>query len=341
MLQRRVVRRFAPPDQPAADSATPSLRRLLVEWAGYALRTGAWFLYFALLVNVLPHTKSEFVSLSQRLLLVRDTLLVWLFERGVNLVIVLVVTIFLMRFAAALIRTVFALIERGASDVGEEAARRRLQTLSTIFRGAAQAVILFIGLMVFLDRLAVNITPILASAGVVGIAVGFGAQSLIKDLFAGFLILLEDQYSVGDSVRIGEAVGVVEQLTLRVTRVRGALDGALTTIPNGAIVHVSNFSKGWSRAVLDVEIDAAEDLDRAMSIMLDAARQAHAEQSELLLEAPSMQGVDRLTPGALTLRMTARTAAGKQADATRDLRRRIKLAFDREKIRMPKSPYPT
>src|SRR5262249_17520359 len=161
-------------------------------------------------------------------------------------------TIFMMRFASALVNTAFSLLERGAAHREGTAARRRIQTLSAIFRGVTQAVILFVGLMVLLGRF-VNITPILASAGVVGIAVGFGAQNLIKDLFAGFLILLEDQYSVGDTVKVSDVSGTVEQLTLRVTRIR-ALDGALTIIPNGAISTVSNFSKDWSRAVLDIEI---------------------------------------------------------------------------------------
>ena len=172
-------------------------------------------------------------------------------------------TVFLMRFASAMIKTVFNLFERSAVNREELAARRRLQTLSATFRGIAQMVILFIGLMVFLDMLSINITPILASAGVLGIAIGLGAQSLIKDFFAGFLILLEDQFSVGDTVKIGETTGTVERLTLRVTRVR-ALDGSLTMIPNGNISAVVNYSKGWSRVVLDVEVDYKEDVDRAM-----------------------------------------------------------------------------
>src|SRR6185369_5018239 len=172
-----------------------------------------------------------------------------LLNPGVGLVIVTVVTIFVMRFASALIKAIFQIFERGAAHREDLATRRRLQTLSATFRGITQTVILFIGLMVFLRKLGADVTPILASAGVVGIAVGLGAQSLIKDFFAGLLILLEDQYSVGDTVKIGDTNGTVELLTLRVTRVRG-LDGSLTMIPNGAINAVVNYSKGWSRVVL-------------------------------------------------------------------------------------------
>jgi small conductance mechanosensitive channel len=210
-----------------------------------------------------------------------------------------------------------------------------LQTLSAIFRGVSQSIILFIGLMVLLQQLRVDITPILASAGVVGIAVGFGAQSLIKDLFAGFLILLEDQFNVGDTVKIGDVSGVVEQLTLRATRVRGALDGSLTTIPNGAISTVSNFSKDWSRAVLDVEVDYAEDVDRALGVLLETAQQMRADKPLLIIEDPEMKGVDRLSHGAITLRLTAKTAANRQNEVARELRRRLRLAFEREGIKAP------
>jgi len=258
-------------------------------------------------------------------------------DQGVNLIIVIVATVFLMRFASALIKTVFNLFERGAVNREELAARRRLQTLSTTFRGIVQTVILFIGLMIFLDKLGINITPILASAGVLGIAIGLGAQSLIKDFFAGFLILLEDQFSVGDTVKIGETSGTVEQLTLRVTRVR-ALDGSLTMIPNGSISAVVNYSKGWSRVVLDVEVDYKEDVDRAMRIMLETAKRMREERAPDIIEEPLMLGVDKLGSSGITLRLLAKTTANKHPEVGRELRRRIKLAFDHEGIKTPSPP---
>jgi len=272
-----------------------------------------------------------------RLAHVRENLHAWLLNRGVNLIIVIVVTVFLMRFASALIKTIFHLFERGAVNREELATRRRLQTLSATFRGIAQAVILFIGLMFLLQQLDINITPILASAGVVGIAIGLGAQSLIKDFFAGLLILLEDQFSVGDSIKIGEISGTVESLTMRVTRVRG-LDGSLTMIPNGGINAVVNFSKDWSRAVLDIEIDYKEDVDRAMHVMLETAKRMREEVPTEIIEEPKMLGVDKLGNSGITLRLLAKTAASKQAEVGRELRRRIKLAFDQEGI---KTPSPT
>ncbi|MCG3163619.1 MAG: hypothetical protein JMDDDDMK_05058 [Acidobacteria bacterium] len=337
IAQRRVVRRIAPPPPPAA-VAPPSLKRLLLDWTGNALRTLIWVLYFAFLINVLPHTRTQFENLGERLMRVRGNLARWLLDPGINLVIIIVVTVFLMRFASALIKAIFHLFERGAMNREELATRRRLQTLSATFRGISQAIILFIGLMVFLRQLGADITPILASAGVVGIAIGLGAQSLIKDFFAGLLILLEDQLSVGDSVKIGETSGTVEHLTLRVTRVRG-LDGSLTMIPNGSIGAVVNYSKDWSRAVLDIEIDYKEDVDRAMKVMLETAKRMREEAPAEIIEEPVMLGVDRLGNSGVTLRLLAKTAASKQAEVGRELRRRIKLAFDEQGIKTP-SPTP-
>jgi small conductance mechanosensitive channel len=336
LAQRRLAHKFAKEPQPD-DGAPPSLRRLMLDWAGNALRTLVWVLYIAFLINVLPQTRERFGSVSDILRRKRDGFFTWLLDPNISLikpVIVIVGTVFLMRFASALIKTVFHLFERGAVNRHAPASRRRLQTLSATFRGAAQTVILFIGLMYFLGGLGINITPILASAGVLGLAIGLGAQSLIKDFFAGLLILLEDQFSVGDTVKIGESTGTVEQLTLRATRVRG-LDGSLTSIPNGSVGAVVNYSKGWSRVVLDIEVDYYQDVDRAMRVVLETAKQVKEENPANIIEEPAMLGVDKLGAASVTLRLLAKTATGKQAEVGRELRRRVKLAFDQEGIKTP------
>lgn len=335
LAQRRLARRFGLDAEPDG-GASFSFRRLLLNWAGNALRTLIWVLYFAFLINILPGTRTQFVDLGESLSNVRKDFLAKLLDPGIGLVIVAVVTIFLMRFASALIKAIFQLFERSATHRDDLATHRRLQTLSATFRGIAQTIILFIGLMVFLRKLGADVTPILASAGVVGIAIGLGAQSLIKDFFAGLLILLEDQYSVGDSVKIGDTSGTVEYLTLRVTRVRG-LDGSLTMIPNGNINAVVNYSKGWSRAILDIEIDYKEDVDRAMQVMLETAKQVRAEHPAEIIEEPTMLGVDKLGGSSVTLRLLAKTAPNKQAEMGRELRRRVKLVFDQEGIHSPSS----
>jgi len=331
--QRRAIHRYVPEIPDGADVPT-SIKKVFLDWIGNALRTAAWLIFAWFAASLLPQTRSKVESVGARLANRRDELVDWLIHGGVSVIIVVIITIFVMRFSAAIIRTIFTLVERGAVQNDNTQSRRRLQTLSNILSGVVQVVIGFIGLMVLLQQLEINITPILASAGVVGIAVGFGAQSLIKDLFAGFLILMEDQFSVGDMVRIGEHSGAVEQLTLRVTRVRGA-DGSLTTIPNGTINTVSNLSKGWSRVVLDVEVDINENIDRAMQVMLQTAGDMRTEQPETLIEEPAMLGIDQLSYNSAIIRMFVKTAPGKHFETGRELRRRIKLAFDREGIRTP------
>lgn len=332
VVQRRLVRRFVSAEPTEHEQS--SLGKLFIEWSGHALRTVNWALLAFFVIHLLPQTRARFETFSAGLYLLRDQASDWLMTAGVNLAIDVIATIFLARFAAALIRTGFNLFEKRAIGRGETTARRRSQTLSSIFRGVAQSLIFFLGLMAVLQHLNVNVTPILASAGVLGVAVGFGAQSLIKDFFAGFMILLEDQYNVGDVIKIGETAGVVERLTLRMTSVR-ALDGALITIPNGTITTVSNLSKDWARAVLDMEIDYTEDADRAMEVMLATARQLREEHPAEIIEEPGRPGMERLTQNSIGLRLTIKTAANKQADIGRELRRRTKLAFDQLGIKGP------
>ena len=332
VLQRRLARRVVP--QETGQNGQASLRGLLIDWCGNATRTTVWVLYALFLVYLLPQTRPHIQTVSERLEQMREHAGDWLFNTGVNLALTVVTTIFLARFATALIRAGFDLFEHRATARGETTAKRRAQTLSAIFRGVVQGIIFFIGLLTVLQHLNVNVTPILASAGVIGIAIGFGSQSLIKDFFAGFMILLEDQYNVGDTIKIGETTGSVERLTLRMTLLR-ALDGSLTTIPNGTITTVSNFSKDWSRAVLDLEIDYTADADQAMKAMLATARQMREERPAEIIEEPAMLGVERLTPASIGLRMTIKTAANKQAEIARELRRRTKLAFDELGIKAP------
>lgn len=332
LMQHRLGLRFVP--QETSPDERSSLRGLLIDWSGNATRTTVWVLYALFLVYLLPQTRPRIQTVSERLEQMREHAGAWLLNTGINVAIDLVATIFLARFATALIRTGFNLFENRAIGRGETTAKRRAQTLSAIFRGVAQGIIFFIGLLTVLQHLNVNVTPILASAGVIGIAIGFGSQSLIKDFFAGFMILLEDQYNVGDTIKIGETTGSVERLTLRMTLIR-ALDGSLTTIPNGTITTVSNFSKDWSRAVLDLEIDYTADADQAMEAMLATARQMREERPGEIIEEPAMLGVERLTPASIGLRMTVKTVANKQAEIARELRRRTKLAFDQLGIKAP------
>jgi moderate conductance mechanosensitive channel len=329
-------RRFARVDRAnESSSASPdSLRRLYLEWAAKALRALVWIVFFGFALQLVPAWQSDLQKARDAL----HHLLVntgdWLLGKGLSAVIVLLVTIFLMRFVAALVHTTSQLYEQRFATYQDEHVKRRAQTISLIFRGLAQAVVFFVGLMVALQQGGLNITPILASAGIVGLAIGFGAQSLIKDLFAGLMILFEEQYSVGDTIKIGDVTGIVEALTLRSTRVRGS-DGALTIFPNGGISTVANLSKDWLRVVLDFEVDYAADVDVAMKTMGEVAAQLKAERPGEILEEPVMQGVEKVVGAILTLRLVVKTIPTKQAEISRELRRRVKLAFDQAGISAP------
>ncbi|MBX3278449.1 MAG: mechanosensitive ion channel [Acidobacteria bacterium] len=336
-LRSRIERRLtAGRSTDIGEDTAPTLDPLLAEWLARGLRMAIWLIFFVYTVQLLPETRTQFDSATDRLLHAHGQLLEWLLGHGITAIIIAAVTIFLVRFVGALVKTGFELVERRSAQRGDTSSQRRLQTLSAIMRRAAQSVVLFIGLLEILHQLNLNITPILASAGVVGIAVGFGAQSLIRDLFAGLLILIEDQYRVGDVIRIGETSGAVENLTLRATFIR-SIDGALTIVPNGTISTVANLARDWARAVVDVEVDYREDLDRAMTLMLDTAGEMRTERPLDLIDEPAMLGVDRLTNTSAFLRMTVKTAPGRQFEVTRELRRRIKHAFDKAGIRIAPS----
>ncbi len=334
--QRALQRLHLETEDGGFDSAA-SLQRLVIDWSARGVRLGIWLVFLVCFLKLLPQEKDRFLSVRDKLLARWQQADEFLVNNAIPAVLIVVVTIFLMRFAAALIKTIFELFEQRVAGATATAARRRSKTLSAITRGVVQVVIFFIGAMVLLQQVGISITPILASAGIVGIAVGFGAQSLVKDIFAGFLILLEEQFDVGEAVKIGETTGTVEHLTLRVTRIR-ALDGALTTIPNGSITTVSNLSRDWSRAVLDVEVDYEADVDRAMHIMLETAQQFRNEKPEEITEEPVMYGVDKVIGANMVLRLGVMTAPTKQAEIARELRRRIKLAFDRAGIKASPGP---
>lgn len=311
-----------------------SLQKLYLEWGARALRTLLWLMFIVFSLQLVPTLQEDILQAQQNFegLLTRTA--DWLLGNALSALIVLVVTIFVMRFASALIKTAFSIFDTKVAETQNEHLQRRSQTLGIILQGLAQAVIFFVGLMVALQQAGLNITPILASAGILGLAIGFGAQSLIKDLFAGFMILFEEQYSVGDSIKIGDVSGTVESLTLRATRVRGG-DGALTIFPNGSITTVANLSKDWLRVVLDFEVDYSADVDEAAELMSSIARQMKEEYAAEILEEPTMQGLEKVVNGNLTLRMIVKTMPAKQAEIARELRRRVKKAFDQAGIKGP------
>jgi moderate conductance mechanosensitive channel len=221
------------------------------------------------------------------------------------------------------------------------AATRRVQrakTMGDLLKSVITGVLVAIFGTMILSQVGVNIAPIIASAGILGIALGFGAQSLVKDFLSGVFMIFEDQFGVGDIVDVGEAIGTVEAVSLRVTRLRD-LDGTVWYVPNGEILRVGNKSQNWSRAVVDVGVGYDEDLTRAKRVLGEVAQDLWEDEDyrSVIIEEPEVTGVEALAPDAITLRVLVKTQPMEQWAVARELRQRIKARFDHEGIEMPYS----
>ncbi|QVQ54900.1 mechanosensitive ion channel family protein [Spiractinospora alimapuensis] len=217
------------------------------------------------------------------------------------------------------------------------AARRqaRAGTLGSVLRNLASIVIYGVAIVMVLSEVGISIGPILASAGVLGLAIGFGAQGLVQDFLAGMFILVEDQYGVGDVVDVGEAVGTVEEVGLRVTKIRD-LNGGLWHVRNGQILRVGNMSQDWANAVVDIPLAATVDVREASAVLAEASGTYSevASAPEELLEPPTVNGVVSITNGVLTIRVIAKTRPGSQWAQGRELLAHLKQALDTHNIEL-------
>jgi small-conductance mechanosensitive channel len=232
------------------------------------------------------------------------------------------------------------LLELGADPEDQRAASirraQRTEALGTLADSAARAVIWGFALLTALGTVGIDLAPLIAGAGIVGVAVGFGAQNLVRDLLAGVSMLLEDQYGVGDVIDVGEATGVVEAVGLRTTRLRD-LRGTVWHVPNGVITRVGNLTQEWSRAVLDIGVAYDVDVDRAEELVGGILTRfaAEPEQEDVLLEAPELLGVESLADSSVNLRVLLKTRPGEQWATARRLRRAIKREFDAAGLEIP------
>jgi len=217
-----------------------------------------------------------------------------------------------------------------------ERRQQRAETLASVLRSIASFAIFAIAFMLILGELGINLAPIVASAGIVGVAVGFGAQNLVKDFLTGMFMILEDQYGVGDVVDVGEASGGVEAVGLRTTRLRD-VNGVVWHVRNGEILRVGNMSQGWSRAVLDVPLAYGTDVGRARDVMKDVADGLWRDEefADLVLEEPEVWGVEQLNAEGLVIRLVVKTAPLEQWKVARALRERLTARFETEGIRTP------
>jgi small conductance mechanosensitive channel len=234
-------------------------------------------------------------------------------------------------------RAIRAFRIRVASRMEDRESAKRAETLGRVFRYLVAVVITLVAGMLVLGELGISVAPILGAAGVVGLAVGFGAQSLVKDYFTGFFLLLENQISSGDIVKLaGDHAGFVEEVTLRYVRLRD-YDGRVHFVPNGQISSVINLTRGYSFAVLDIGVAYRENVDEVMAVMKEAGRELRQDAAfaERILEELEMAGVDKWDDSAVVIKCRFKVVAMQQWAVKREYLRRLKLAFDAHGIEIP------
>ncbi|MGY1838723.1 MULTISPECIES: mechanosensitive ion channel family protein [unclassified Modestobacter] len=269
---------------------------------------------------------------------------VWNWVRGAGLEALLIVlgAVLLARFVswggARITDRIDATARESDALVRSEAAKHR-HSLTQVITWAAIVLIWSIAVFFVLERLGIPIAGLVAPATVLGVGLGFGAQRVVGDVLAGFFIITERQYGFGDSVGIvtlggqGDAYGTVEDVTLRITRLRSP-DGEVVSVPNGQIIRSINYSRDWARAVVDIPVPTTTDVSRVQQVLREVGRRAYADERlhQLLLDEPSVMGVESLSLDEVNLRMVARTLPGRQFEVGRDLRARVALALSHEGV---------
>ncbi|NEM06832.1 mechanosensitive ion channel family protein [Geodermatophilus normandii] len=277
-------------------------------------------------------------------------LLDWLAGRGLEIVLIVLGSILVARFITWVGKRITDRIDARSTGgdvlVRSEAAKHR-HSLTQVITWALIVLVYAVTVFYVLDRLGVPVTGLVAPATVLGVGLGFGAQRIVGDVLAGFFLIAERQYGFGDVVSIAvvgggdPASGTVEDVTLRVTRLRSA-DGEVVTVPNGQIVKVVNLSRDWARAVVDVPVPTTADVNRVNEVLREVNRQAFADEDlrRLLLDEPSVMGVESIDLEQVNVRVVARTLPGRQFEVGRDLRARIVLAFARAGLNLTPGPEP-
>jgi small-conductance mechanosensitive channel len=252
---------------------------------------------------------------------------------GLRIVLILIAAFVAINVAQ---RSIRLLRTRVATRLDDPEALRRAETLGRVFRYLASVVISVVAVMLVLAEIGISVAPILGAAGVVGLAIGFGAQSLVKDYFTGFFLLLENQIRQGDVVKLGEHSGLVEEVTLRYVRLRD-YDGNVHFVPNGTISTVVNMSRGFAQAVVDVGVGYGEDLDRALSVMKHVGAELRADPAHAgrILDDLEIAGVERWADSSVILRARFRVVALEQWNVKREYLKRLKRAFDEHDIEIP------
>lgn len=249
-------------------------------------------------------------------------------EKVLEIIKIILFAVITLKLGKTTINKLFA---SGANIPVQE---RRIVTLRSILHSLLKYSVYFVSGYMLIKEFYKNADAILAGAGIVGLAVGFGAQNLVRDVITGFFILLEDQFAVGEYVTAAGVSGIVEEMGFRVTKLRD-FTGELHIVPNGIIQQVTNHHRGSMRALVDVTVAYEEDVDKAIAVLQEVAQQVKAGMEEIIVEGPEVLGVVSVQANGITIRMIARTKPMEQWRVEREIRRIAKLVFDREGMQLP------
>ncbi|NCO24959.1 mechanosensitive ion channel family protein [Candidatus Parcubacteria bacterium] len=262
-----------------------------------------------------------------------QNLISWVLSHGIKIFGILIVAYLINKLGGKVIERA---IRKGVRDTTKEATEKRQNTLIGVFVGALKIIVWLVAIMMILPELGINAGPILAGAGILGVALGFGAQYMIRDFLAGLFIIIENQYREGDVVCLDGTCGLVEDINLRKTVLRD-LDGTVHHVPNGEIKKASNLSKQFARVNLNIGISYKENLDRVIKVVNRVGEELAEDPQwkDLILKPPQFLRVDDFGESAIIIKILGETKPLKQWDVTGELRKRIKIAFDEEDIKIP------
>jgi moderate conductance mechanosensitive channel len=266
-----------------------------------------------------------------------DQFIAWFMTSGIRIGLIILGAFLVLKFFYIIIgRTEKLIAGREREFIAAIETEKRLNTLGNLMRKVALIAVLLISMMMILREVGMDIAPIIAGAGIVGLAVGFGAQNLVRDIISGFFILMENQIRVGDVGIINGTGGLVEEINLRTIVIRD-LEGTVHIFPNGTIETLSNRSKGWSRYVVDVGVAYKENVDDVMKVLSEIGESLSKDESfgPLILEPLQILGVDDFGDSEVTIKCMIKTLPLKQWDVGRELRRKIKNTFDEKGIEIP------
>jgi small conductance mechanosensitive channel len=273
------------------------------------------------------------VGLRILLTIVLAAISLWLLRRLINRVVATMTSKSAQRLAAS---GRAGRVLASATGLDNERQRQRVETVGSLLRSITTFVVITLAALTIMTLLEIPIAPLLASAGVAGVALGFGAQSLVKDFLSGVFMIFEDQYGVGDVIDTGEAIGTVEEVTLRITRLRDA-NGVTWYVRNGEIIRIGNRSQGFATAIVDMPVSYAENVERVVGIIREtvAAMGADPEWADKFVEEPKVLGVESIVGMTMTIRTVAQCVPGEQFPVQREMRERLKAALDAADVKAP------